>query len=121
MGIISSINRKKCTARVYFEDRDDQVSHDLGILVPQTMKSKYYYMPDVGEKVICGFLTNGEETGFILGSVYSEVDKPVPEISELGKERVGIWIDEKNYIKWVAEERKFVVHTEKPIEFIVGD
>lgn len=106
---------------MYFEDRDDQVSYDLSILVPQTMKSKYYYMPDVGEKVICGFLANGPETGFIIGSMYSEVDKPVPEISELGKVRVGIWIDPKNYIKWVEEEGKFVVRTEKPIEFIVGD
>lgn len=120
VGVVSSIDRKKSTVRVYFEDREEAVSHDLKVIVPQTMKTKYYYMPDVDETVICGFLASGQETGFILGSVYSEIDKPVPEISDDGKTRVGIWIDNDNYIKWVEEDRKFVVKTEKPIEFIVG-
>lgn len=121
VGVVSSIDRKKSTVRVYFEDREEAVSHDLKVIVPQTMKTKYYYMPDVDETVICGFLASGQETGFILGSVYSEIDKPVPEISDDGKTRVGIWIDNDNYIKWVEEDRKFIVKTEKPIEFIVGD
>lgn len=120
VGKVSSINRNNCTARVFFEDRDDVVSHDLRVIVKNTMNKKDYWLPDVDEQVVCIFLPNGEETGFIIGSVYSDVDRPPAEISNTGEERVGYWIDENNYIKWVAEERKFVVKSENPIEWVVG-
>ena len=118
IGIVSSIDRKKCTAKVYFEDLDNSVSYDLKVLVHNTLNKKDYWMPDVNEAVLCAFLGNGIETGFILGSFYSEEDKPPGEISEGGKERIGLWIDANNYIKWVEEERKFIVKSEKPVEWI---
>ncbi|WP_421663662.1 hypothetical protein [Lysinibacillus telephonicus] len=120
VGKVSSVNRNNCTARVFFEDRDDVVSHDLRVIVKNTMNKKDYWLPDVDEQVVCIFLPNGEETGFIVGSVYSDVDRPPAEISNAGEERIGYWIDENNYIKWVAEERKFVVKSENPIEWVVG-
>ncbi len=120
VGKVSSVNRNNCTARVFFEDRDDVVSHDLRVIVKNTMNKKDYWLPDVDEQVVCIFLPNGEETGFIIGSVYSDVDRPPAEISHAGEERIGYWIDENNYIKWVAEERKFVVKSENPIEWVVG-
>lgn len=118
IGIVSTVDRKKCTARVVFEDLDNSVSYNLKVLVRNTLKKKDYWMPEEKEAVLCIFLGNGIETGFIFGSFYSEEDKPPEEISEDGKERVGLWIDENNYIKWVEEERKFVVKSEKPVEWI---
>lgn len=124
LGVVSSIDRKKATAKVYFPDRDDSVSHDLQVIQKNTLNKKFYWMPEVDEIVVCLFLSNGQETGIIIGTLYAEDDasahKPVPEISEDGKERLGIWIDGNNYIKWIAEERKFEVKTENPIEWVTS-
>lgn len=120
VGVVSSVDLKKGTARVVFEDRDDAVSPELSVMQRNTMNSKSYWMPDVNEMVVCFFLPNGQETGFISGSYYSDADRPVPEISDEGKKRWGIWVDENNYIKWVEEERRFVVKTENPIDWVVG-
>jgi phage baseplate assembly protein V len=76
VGRVSSINPEKATVRVLFEDKDNLVSYDLPVIVPQTMKNKDYYMPDIGEQVLCIFLPNGIQEGFCLGSFYSEKDKP---------------------------------------------
>jgi len=76
VGIVSSTNPEKCTARVAFEDRSAVVSFDLPILVRGSLQNKDYWMPDPGEHVVCLFLPSGNAQGFILGSLYSEKDKP---------------------------------------------
>lgn len=70
VGIISSVNAKTGTARVLFPDRGESVSGDIAIVVPFTLSAQAYYMPDVGERVVCIFDDNN--TGFILGSFFSE-------------------------------------------------
>ncbi|MER1986572.1 MAG: phage baseplate assembly protein V [Solibacillus sp.] len=121
IGIVSSVNLKAGTARVFFPDRDESVSPELYVIQTNTLKQKSYWMPDVDEQVVCLFLSTGQETGFIVGSYYSEADAPVPEISQAGQKRCGLWIDEGNFIKWVEEERKFVVKSENPIDWLVGE
>lgn len=74
VGVVSSITPDKGTARVAFSDRNNLVSHELPILVKQTLAVKDYYIPDVGEHVVCVFLPNGVEAGFILGAFYSDSD-----------------------------------------------
>ncbi|MBO8136808.1 MAG: phage baseplate assembly protein V [Desulfotomaculum sp.] len=76
VGIVSSVNASDCTARVAFEDRSDVVSYELPVLVRGSLHNKDYWMPDPGEQVICIFLPSGNARGFILGSIYSEKDKP---------------------------------------------
>lgn len=92
-----------------FEDCDESVSYDLSVVVKHTFKSKSYWLPDVGETVLCMFLPNGEETGFILGSVYSEKDKPVPEISDENKDRDGIWFEDGSLIKYESDTNTLVL------------
>lgn len=69
IGKISSIDEKKCTAKVVFPDMQNYVSGDMNIIVPFTLKAKAYYMPEIGERVLC--ITNDNE-GFILGSFFAE-------------------------------------------------
>ena len=71
VGVVHSINPVKCTARVTFPDDDEIVSHDLQILHRNTYRNKDYNMPDIGEDVLCLFLSSGLAEGFILGSVYA--------------------------------------------------
>jgi phage baseplate assembly protein V len=81
VGIVSSINPEKCTARVAFGDRSNVVSYELPILVRGSLKNKEYWMPDTDEQVVCIFLPSGNAQGFILGSLYSQKDVP-PVVDE---------------------------------------
>jgi phage baseplate assembly protein V len=74
VGRVSSINPADATVRVVFEDRENMVSYDLPVIVRQSMRNKDYWLPDVGEQVLCMFLPSGNAQGFCLGSFYSEVD-----------------------------------------------
>ena len=75
-GTISSINPKLGSARVSFADKSGVVSHDLPVLVPGSLQNKHYHMPSVGENVLCIFLPNGIQRGFILGSFYNVNNAP---------------------------------------------
>lgn len=78
IGEVSSVDPKKCTARVVFDDEDGYVSDDLPIVQRNTQDVKDYWLPAVGEDVLCLFLPCGEEDGFILGSFYAdEIEPPV--------------------------------------------
>lgn len=90
LGKVSSIDPTHATARVFFDDKEDLVSHDLPIIIPQSLKNKDYYMPDIGEKVVCIFLPNGIQQGFILGSFYSKVE--VPPVTDPNK-RHTVFLD----------------------------
>lgn len=76
VGIISTVNIETCSARVTFLDKQDTVSADLAVLNRGSMIVKDYWLPDIGEQVLCLFLGNGKNQGFILGSFFSSVDKP---------------------------------------------
>ena len=76
IGIVSSIDPEKGTAKITFPDRDDIVSRDLPVVVPCTLEDKWYYMPDVGERVRVLFDPEAPTRGCILGSYYDDVRKP---------------------------------------------
>lgn len=79
IGIVSSINAKKCSARVEFGDKDKLISYELPVLNRGSQDVKDYWLPDINEQVICLFLPNGISLtqGFIIGSFYSNVDVPI--------------------------------------------
>lgn len=77
VGVVSSIDEATATAKVAFKEfSGDIVSYDLPILVKQSLANKDYWMPDINEQVLCIFLPTGMAQGFILGAIYSDVDKP---------------------------------------------
>lgn len=78
IGEVSTVDPKKCTARVVFDDEDGFISNDLPVIQRNTQDVKDYWLPAVGEDVLCLFLPCGEEDGFILGSFYAdEIEPPV--------------------------------------------
>lgn len=80
VGEVTSVNAKAFTARVRFIDRDDVESYDLRLIVPRSLKNKFYTAPDVGEPVLCLFLPTGVEAGFIVGSYYTNsLERPAAE------------------------------------------
>ena len=73
---VDSTDPDRATVRVRLGDDDQMVSHNLSVLVRNTMHNQDYWMPDVGEQVLCLFLPFGLEQGFVLGSFYSRPDQP---------------------------------------------
>lgn len=73
VGTVTATDDEKVTARVEFKDRSGIVSHELKILVKNSLKNKDYWMPDINEQVLCLFLPIGIEKGWVLGSFYSNV------------------------------------------------
>lgn len=70
VGKISSINYDNGTVRVVFPDKDNIVTDELPYL------SFEYYMPYIGDTVLCLFLGNGISRGFCLGKFYNNNNAP---------------------------------------------
>lgn len=110
IGIVKSIDRVKCTAKVHFEDLDNVLSFDLQVVTKNTMNKKRYWMPCEGESVLCAFLDNGAETGFILGTIYSDKDTP-PEEATDGTNKDGIWFPDGTTINYCSDTATLKVDT----------
>lgn len=86
IGIVTNSVPERGTVRVKLVDVDDQVSYELPIIFRKTMKDKDYWMPDIGEHVVCLFSGQGMEQGVVLGAIYSQSDEvPVSSINKFYK------------------------------------
>jgi len=106
IGIVSSIYPERGTAKVTFPDRHDIVSRELPVVVPCTLKDKWYYMPDVGERVRVLFDPEAPSRGCILGSYYDDVREP-PEHDEANIQYV-LFKDE-TLIKYDRKHHKLTI------------
>ena len=77
-GTVSSVNPANSTARVEFDDKDGTVSPELHIIHRGSGANKDYWLPDVGEQVVCLFANNDKNfsTGWILGTYFTEKKPP---------------------------------------------
>ena len=77
-GTVSSVNVANNTARVKFDDKDGIASPELHILHRCSGKNKDYWVPDIGDQVLCIFNNNDKNfsTGWILGSYFTETQPP---------------------------------------------
>lgn len=66
IGTVSRINIKEATVDVVYSDSDDMVSSDLQIL-------KEHDMPKLDDMVLVVYLTNDPSSGFVIGTLRSEV------------------------------------------------
>ena len=81
-GFVSSIDVEKGYTRVAFDDRAGLVSFPCQNLIPFSGKNNASFPYDIGEQVLCLFLPNGQQTGFILGTMSSEVAKAPSDAAE---------------------------------------
>lgn len=68
VGVVTNIYPERGTVRVHLVDADDQVSYELSVVYQKTGKDKEYWMPDIGEHVVCLFSGQGMEQGFCAWS-----------------------------------------------------
>jgi len=102
VGVVTNVYPERGTVRVRLVDADDQVSYELPVLFRKTMKDKEYWMPDVGEQVVCLFSGQGLEQGFVLGAIYSKKDS-VPVAS---RDKWHVKFEDGTVIEYDRKEHK---------------
>lgn len=72
LGIIKIINEKNYTARVRIPELDNKITGELQVLAPLTNGDQEYKMPAVETQVVCLFIGDRIDRGYIIGSYYSK-------------------------------------------------
>lgn len=76
VGQVVRVNAAEHTAVVRLPDADDMITKELPVLVRFAQDNQAYHLPDEGEQVLCLFLPNGLEEGFVLAGFYSAICPP---------------------------------------------
>ena len=114
VGKVVAVDEKTAKARVEIEDLDKVITYWLPVVVQKTQDDKFYWLPDVGELVLVGFLDYGIEQGFILGSIYNEKDNtPVAD-----KDKFHIKFKDGTVIEYDRKNSKLYIHSVGDIEII---
>ena len=105
-GKVSSVIAAKHMVRVTFPDKSGLVSHALPVLVPCSSQDKAYSLPDVGEDVLCLFLPNGTQRGFVVGSFYNVNN--APPVASVDKQ--NITFKDGTKIEYDRAKHEYVMH-----------
>lgn len=80
VGIVSQYGKTPGTVIATRPDQDGRTTAELYVLSRCTKDTKDYWMPDIGEAVLCILLPNtggkGPGEGFVIGAHYSAKDVP---------------------------------------------
>src|SRR5437773_11971171 len=73
VGIVREQDAALAKVRVVFPDYDQVVSWWLPVVFAKTRDDKSYWLPDIGEQVVC-LMDVRDEDGAVLGAIYSSED-----------------------------------------------
>ena len=73
IGVVTDQDASLARLRVRFDELDQMISYWLPVVVPKTQDDKLYWLPDVGEQVVC-LMDARDEDGVVLGAIYSQAD-----------------------------------------------
>ena len=114
VGKVVAVDEKTAKARVELEDADKVISYWLPVLHHKTQDDKFYWLPDLNELVLVGFLDYGIEQGFVLGAIYNEKDTP-PIVD---KDKIHIRFKDGTTIEYDRNTHKLLIHSVGDIEII---
>lgn len=106
IGVVSKADRKNGMISVVYEDRDGKVTQ----LLPFLNFNDEYKMPKVGDRVAVMHLSNGMETGVVLGKYWNEKDKPIDEQDTYRKQ---FDYDGKAYMKYDEKTGELLIRAPK--------
>ncbi|MEM4618916.1 MAG: phage baseplate assembly protein V [Desulfurococcaceae archaeon] len=75
IGKVVAVDEKRAKVRVQIEDEDKVITYWLPVIQAKTQEDKHYWLPDIGELVVCAFYEDDWDTGFVLGAIYNDKDK----------------------------------------------
>ena len=73
VGIVQAQDTAHAKVRVVFPDYDEVISWWLPVIFWKTQDDKAYWIPDIGEQVVC-LMDLRDEAGAVLGAIYSAAD-----------------------------------------------
>ena len=73
VGIVQAQDPAHAKVRVVFPDYDEVISWWLPVIFWKTQDDKAYWIPDIGEQVVC-LMDLRDEAGAVLGAIYSAAD-----------------------------------------------
>ncbi len=73
LAIVKEQDASLCRVRVVFDEFDQMLSYWLPVVVPKAQNDKAYWLPDIGEQVVC-LMDERDEAGVVLGAIYSHAD-----------------------------------------------
>lgn len=73
VGLVEAQDAVNARLRVTFPERDQMTSWWLPVVVPKSQNDKAYWLPDIGEQVVC-MMDERDEDGAVLGAIYSQAD-----------------------------------------------
>lgn len=104
IGIVTDLLPEKGMAVVTMPDHDEKPTAPFFVLQRGTAKTKHYWMPAIDEQVLClrapNFAGKGMGDGFILGAIYSDVDKPL----ENNADNRSVIFDDGSFIRYEKGE-----------------
>jgi phage baseplate assembly protein gpV len=86
VGIVQAQDPAHAKVRVVFPDYDEMISWWLPVVFAKTQNDKAYWIPDIGEQVVC-LMDLRDEAGAVLGAIYSSAD--VPPVNNADKFHLG--------------------------------
>jgi phage baseplate assembly protein V len=86
VGIVQQQDTAQAKVRVVFPDYDEMISWWLPVVFFKTQDDKAYWIPDIGEQVVC-LMDLRDEAGAVLGAIYSAAD--VPPVNSADKFYLG--------------------------------
>jgi len=86
VGIVQAQDTAHAKVRVVFPDYDEMISWWLPVVFFKTQDDKAYWIPDIGEQVVC-LMDLRDEAGAVLGAIYSSAD--VPTVNSADKFYLG--------------------------------
>jgi len=72
VGKVVAVDGEKALVRVQFQDTDTTISDWIPVLMRFSGNDRTYSMPSEGDQVLCVFLPNAPELGFVLGQNYTD-------------------------------------------------
>ncbi len=81
LGIVTDQDLALARLRVRFNELDQMLSYWLPVVVPKTQNDKAYWLPDIGEQVVC-LMDTRDEAGVVLGAIYSQADSTPVQSSD---------------------------------------
>jgi phage baseplate assembly protein V len=80
VGIVKTQDVQNARVRVTFPAHNQLTSWWLPVVTPKSQNDKAYWIPDVGEQVVC-LMDEHDEDGCVLGAIFSQADPAPPSMT----------------------------------------
>lgn len=113
-GTVTEIKADTAQVKVTFKESNDIVSYYMPVLQSFAGKNNAYVLPSINDVVVCLLSPRGE-SGVVLGSIYTAINKPV--ITDENK--YNITFDDGTVIEYDTNEHKLMLNIKGNTDIVI--